>query len=348
MGKFLDKVGVSNLWNKIKSSFLSLSGGTMKNTTIVKNLNAEYVGGKSLNELFTFRGYYDETNFPNSIPHTVSGVYKGNNPDYTGIAVVFHNNGSNSEIMFNTERGNKPKLYVGKDSNRWYNYGEILTDLDRIKYINVTFNNSPGQTYFDDIHDLVNYTLRHGDVIRFTITSTDFFYVNMIHDVIIEGSKCIVGRFEYKGIIYALIWRPETNHISVLKHDNVKTIAILHILSDQAMGVNLTMRTEMRFTFVEYMNILGLERLNIQVNWEDLQGFSTEDFCLDFKCTDDNILESVAPITNFKEIGGEMCIVTIKRIIISKNTEIESDYSVVYDSYNLNRNTIIYDNFTER
>ena len=113
---------------------LSRDGGSMTNTNLVTNLNADLLDGYHESEFFRRSlGTVDESNILTQLPGNRSGSYTIFHSGWAGSAVVFHQNTSNSGLAFYRPGGSNsiPKILVALDSkSQWTDKGTILTTLE--------------------------------------------------------------------------------------------------------------------------------------------------------------------------------------------------------------------------
>lgn len=116
--------------------YLRLSGGTMDNTNIVTNLNADLLDGLHGGDYVGYRGTISSLA---ALPAT-AGMYNIVTSGWYGGAVVFYCAGSNSGLAFYRPGGSNsmPQILCALDcTNNWDNFGSIVTSR---------FGNAPSAT----------------------------------------------------------------------------------------------------------------------------------------------------------------------------------------------------------
>ena len=125
-----------NYVNILDGRYLRLSGGTMDNTNIVTNLNADLLDGLHGGDYVGYRGLISSIGV---LPAT-AGMYQIATVGWSGGAVVFNCAGSNSGLAFYRPGGSNsmPQILCALDcTNNWDNFGSIVTSR---------FGNAPSAT----------------------------------------------------------------------------------------------------------------------------------------------------------------------------------------------------------
>lgn len=113
------------------ADYLARSGGSMTNTNVVTNLNADLLDGYQETAYFRSNiGSIAVADIMTKLPGNRSGSYQITQTGWTGSAVVLYAGGSNSGLAFYRPGGSNsvPKILVAVDSSSaWTDKGTIVT-----------------------------------------------------------------------------------------------------------------------------------------------------------------------------------------------------------------------------
>lgn len=113
------------------SDYLARAGGSMLNTSLVTNLNADLLDGYQETAYFRSNiGSVAVADIMTKLPGNRSGSYQITQTGWNGGAVVFYSGGSNSGLAFYRPGGSNsvPKILVAVDSSSaWTDKGTIVT-----------------------------------------------------------------------------------------------------------------------------------------------------------------------------------------------------------------------------
>lgn len=113
------------------SDYLARAGGSMLNTSLVTNLNADLLDGYQESAYFRSNiGSVAVADIMTKLPGNRSGSYQITQTGWNGGAVVFYSGGSNSGLAFYRPGGSNsiPKILVAVDStSTWTDKGTIVT-----------------------------------------------------------------------------------------------------------------------------------------------------------------------------------------------------------------------------
>lgn len=113
------------------SDYLARAGGSMLNTSLVTNLNADLLDGYQETAYFRSNiGSIAVADIMTKLPGNRSGSYQITQTGWNGGAVVFYSGGSNSGLAFYRPGGSNsvPKILVAVDSSSaWTDKGTIVT-----------------------------------------------------------------------------------------------------------------------------------------------------------------------------------------------------------------------------